>query len=69
METKERKARERPISWYGEYCECTVLTVKAVNGVLVKYAAISVETFTAGDVTPHRMEHHCQTTSNTALYF
>ena len=36
-----------------------VHTVEAVYRILVEYTAVSVETFTAGYVTPHSVKHYC----------
>ena len=43
-----------------------VRTVEAVNGILVEYTAVSIETLTAGDVTSNRVKHHCTHVYNIA---
>ena len=37
-----------------------VRTVEAVDWILVKYAAVGVEAFSAGDVASDSVKHHCK---------
>ena len=36
-----------------------VPTVEALDGVLVEYTSVSVETLAAGDVAPHSVKYYC----------